>query len=191
MTESKKMEQIIYEEIVTKEGVTFNSDGKKHIERAMEEYSSLQCRERDERIRELETLKRDYFELWNPVDEYVRNLPELKLGDSVSSKALLFLKERSELQDKVEELYHATESMMNHNKVQQGLLDNERKLRSEAESKVEIYEKVLEEAEKLTEEAFEKLQVCRPHFPGLGGIIHKLKQFRYSRAEALSSNKQG
>lgn len=36
---------------------------------------------------EAKATKEEYFNLWNPIDEVVRNLPDIKVGDSISEKA--------------------------------------------------------------------------------------------------------
>jgi hypothetical protein len=66
--------------------------------------ANSQLSEKQKTIDSLERWKKDYFSLWNPIDEYVRNLPEMKVGESVSAKALEILKTIDELKQFIQEV---------------------------------------------------------------------------------------
>jgi hypothetical protein len=51
-----------------------------------------QNKELMEALKQKENIIQQWFTLWNPVDEFVRNHPSIKLGESVSKKALELLK---------------------------------------------------------------------------------------------------
>jgi hypothetical protein len=45
------------------------------------------------KIEEKEAIFQQYYDLWNPVDKFVRNHPSIQIGDSVSAKALEMLQQ--------------------------------------------------------------------------------------------------
>jgi len=45
------------------------------------------------KLEEKEAIFQQYYDLWNPVDEFVRNHPSIETGDSVSAKALEMLQQ--------------------------------------------------------------------------------------------------
>lgn len=57
---------------------------------------------KDKEIERLKRTRDEMFSLWEPVDEYVRNLPTTRLGESVSGKALEMLKENARLKKELE-----------------------------------------------------------------------------------------
>lgn len=71
---------------------------------AMKEYAYQELSAAREEIAELKLWKEQQFEVWNNVDEYSRNHPDIKIGESVSDHCLKLMKERDELKKEVEKL---------------------------------------------------------------------------------------